>query len=175
MGKTAFMLRYVEGNFDDEYIETSGVNFMEKSVKIRNAEIIFSLWDLGGSREFAQMHPLVCNDALVVFFMFDLTRKSTLQSIKEWYRQVRTLNMQALAFLIGTKFDLFVELPESEQEEITKRARRVAAAMRAPLIFSSSSHAINVQKSFKIVFGKLFGVDPNVERITSRGEPIVEY
>ena len=30
----------------------------------------------------------MCNDAVAIFFMFDLSRKSTLNSIKEWYRQV---------------------------------------------------------------------------------------
>lgn len=38
------------------------------------------------------MLPLVCNDAVAVLFMFDLTRKATLTSIKEWYRQVRSIN-----------------------------------------------------------------------------------
>jgi GTPase SAR1 family protein len=38
------------------------------------------------------MLPLVCNDALVVLFLFDLTNRSTLTSVREWYRQVRGLN-----------------------------------------------------------------------------------
>jgi hypothetical protein len=38
------------------------------------------------------MLPLVCNDAVAIFFMFDLSRKSTLLSVKEWYRQARGLN-----------------------------------------------------------------------------------
>jgi len=38
------------------------------------------------------MLPLVCNDAVAIFFLFDLTRKSTLLNIKEWYRQARGLN-----------------------------------------------------------------------------------
>ena len=69
-----------------------GVNFMEKTIILRNTEITFSIWDLGGQREFLSMLPLVCNDAVTIFFMFDLSRKSTLMSIKEWYRQARGLN-----------------------------------------------------------------------------------
>lgn len=34
----------------------------------------------------------VCVDAVAVLFMFDLTVKSTLLSVREWYRQVRGLN-----------------------------------------------------------------------------------
>ena len=47
-GKTSLMVKYVEGSFDEDYIQTLGVNFMEKTVSIRNANITFSIWDLGG-------------------------------------------------------------------------------------------------------------------------------
>jgi Ras family len=123
-----------------------GVNFMEKTISIRNTEITFSIWDLGGQREFVNMLPLVCNDAVAILFMFDLTRKSTLNSIKEWYRQGRGFNKTAIPFLVGTKYDTFVNFPVEEQEEISNQARRFAKAMKASLIFSSTSHGINVQK-----------------------------
>lgn len=65
---------------------------MEKTISIRNTEITFSIWDLGGQREFVNMLPLVSNDAVAILFMFDLSRKSTLNSVKEWYRQARGFN-----------------------------------------------------------------------------------
>ncbi|TKA44515.1 hypothetical protein B0A49_12729, partial [Cryomyces minteri] len=141
------MVKYVEGSWDEDYIQTLGVNFMEKTISIRNTEITFSIWDLGGQREFVNMLPLVCNDAVAILFMFDLTRKSTLNSIKEWYRQGRGFNKTAIPFLVGTKYDHFVNFPREEQEEISNQARRFAKAMKASLIFSSTSHSINVQKA----------------------------
>lgn len=122
---------------------------MEKTISIRNTEITFSIWDLGGQREFVNMLPLVCNDAVAILFMFDLTRKSTLNSIKEWYRQGRGFNKTAIPFLVGTKYDHFVNFPREEQEEISLQAKRFAKAMKASLIFSSTSHSINVQKVSK--------------------------
>jgi hypothetical protein len=44
------------------------------------------------ANECVYVHVAVCNDAVTTFFMFDLSRKSTLLSIKEWYRQARGLN-----------------------------------------------------------------------------------
>lgn len=182
IGKTSLMVKYVEGSWDEDYIQTlgkcallrkeedtahsvAGVNFMEKTISIRNTEITFSIWDLGGQREFVNMLPLVCNDAVAILFMFDLTRKSTLNSIKEWYRQGRGFNKTAIPFLVGTKYDHFVNFPREEQEEISLQvrnttnpvyrnvnadfviqAKRFAKAMKASLIFSSTSHSINVQK-----------------------------
>jgi small GTP-binding protein len=132
--------------FHPHSMRTTGVNFMEKTIAIRNTEITFSIWDLGGQREFVNMLPLVCNDAVAILFMFDLTRKSTLNSIKEWYRQGRGFNKTAIPFLVGTKYDHFVNMPARDQDEISAQAKRFAKAMRASLIFSSTSHSINVQK-----------------------------
>jgi GTP-binding protein of the ras superfamily involved in termination of M-phase len=130
IGKTSLMVKYVEGSFDDSYVQTlgmyifrrsrlssllflcsvpssdtyghAGVNFMEKTISVRRTTITFSIWDLGGQREFVNMLPLVCNDAVAILFMFDLSRKSTLNSIKEWYRQARGFNKVNLLPAITT-------------------------------------------------------------------------
>ncbi|KAG6035020.1 septum-promoting GTP-binding protein 1 [Claviceps citrina] len=175
IGKTSLMVKYVEGSWDEDYIQTLGVNFMEKTISIRNTEITFSIWDLGGQREFVNMLPLVCNDAVAILFMFDLTRKSTLNSIKEWYRQGRGFNKTAIPILVGTKYDHFVNFPSQDQEEISNQARRFAKAMRASLIFSSTSHSINVQKIFKIVLSKAFDLKCTIPEIENVGEPLLLY
>ncbi|QUC22845.1 uncharacterized protein UV8b_07086 [Ustilaginoidea virens] len=175
IGKTSLMVKYVEGSWDEDYIQTLGVNFMEKTISIRNTEITFSIWDLGGQREFVNMLPLVCNDAVAILFMFDLTRKSTLNSIKEWYRQGRGFNKTAIPILVGTKYDHFVNFPLQDQEEISNQARRFAKAMRASLIFSSTSHSINVQKIFKIVLSKAFDLKCTIPEIENVGEPLLLY
>lgn len=45
-----------------------------------------------------------------------------------------------------------------EQVSINDQARKFAKAMKAPLIYSSSSHSVNVQKIFKIVLSKVFAL-----------------
>lgn len=175
IGKTSLMVKYVEGSFDEDYIQTLGVNFMEKTISVRRTTITFSIWDLGGQREFVNMLPLVCNDAVAILFMFDLSRKSTLNSVKEWYRQARGFNKTAIPFLIGTKFDQFATFPRDEQDEITKQAKRFARAMHASLIFCSTSASINVQKIFKIVLAKAFDLKCVIPEIEGVGEPILIY
>ena len=130
IGKTSLMVKYVEGSWDEDYIQTLGVNFMEKTISIRNTEITFSIWDLGGQREFVNMLPLVCNDAVAILFMFDLTRKSTLNSIKEWYRQGRGFNKTAIPFLVGTKYDHFVNFPREDQEEISNQVSNICPTFK---------------------------------------------
>ena len=48
VGKTSFMARFVEGNYNEDYVETLGVNFMNKTIKFFGRSVTFSVWDLGG-------------------------------------------------------------------------------------------------------------------------------
>lgn len=175
VGKTTLMVKYVENRLDEEYIQTLGVNFMEKSILLRNTEITFSIWDLGGHREFLSMLPLVCNDARAILFMFDLSRKSTLTSIKEWYRQARGLNRTAFALLVGTKYDKYVSMSPEEQADTDKDARKFAKAMKAPLVYTSAQESINIQKMFKVILSRVFDLKCTLAKITEDGEPLLLF
>ena len=92
IGKTTLMVKYIEDKYDEDYIETLGVNFMEKTIELKNVNVTISIWDLGGQREFATLMPLVCSDAKVILFAFDLTQKQSLFSVKRWYKEARKEN-----------------------------------------------------------------------------------
>lgn len=76
---------------------------------------------------------------------------------------------------MGTKYDLFYALEKTEQEDIVTQARKYAKAMHAPLIFCSASHGINVQKLFKLIFEKVFSIEPDIEQKHDVGDAIFEY
>jgi GTP-binding protein of the ras superfamily involved in termination of M-phase len=128
-----------------------------------------------GQKEFMSMLDLVCTDSAALFFMFDLSRPATLQSVKEWYIQSRKYNKKAVPFLIGTKYDKFLEQPQEQQAETTDQARKYAQKMKCPLVFCSAAESINIKKLFKLVIAKVFDLKANVEQITNVGEPILEY
>ena len=70
---------------------------------------------------------------------------------------------------------MFDQQNKEFKEEVTKKARKFAKKMRAPLIFCSSSHSINVKKIFQIIIAKLFNFKANIHECKRVGEPIVEY
>eukprot|EP01084_Bolivina_argentea_P104202 186596_1 len=90
-GKTALMVKYINDMCLEDYIETLNVNFMEtvKPIELKNIDVIMSIWDLGGDRTLATLMPLVCTDAKVILFAFDLTQKKSLFSVKRWYKEAR--------------------------------------------------------------------------------------
>jgi len=171
VGKSSLMYKYVSGRFDEDYVVTLGVNFMEKTVQLRNADITFTIWDLGGQEEFKSMMPLCCNDAMAILFLFDLTRPSTLWAVKEWFTQSRAFNRAATPLLVGTKYDLFADrVSPEEQRKTVAQAKRFAQAMKAPLVFTSAAEGINVQKLFKVLLTKVFDLSCNLQEIGAAGD-----
>ncbi|CAM9016466.1 hypothetical protein WICANDRAFT_50439 [Wickerhamomyces anomalus NRRL Y-366-8] len=175
IGKTSLMVKYVNNSFDEDYKKTLGVNFMEKSIELGTTDIKFSVYDLGGAQEFVNMLPLTTDGAVAVVFLFDLTKLQTLSSIKEWFKLVRAQNKTAIPMLVGTKYDLFLEMPKSYQEEVTSQSLKYAKAMKSSLIFTSSSNSINVQKVFKILTCSAFDLQISIPEISNVGEPILLY
>jgi len=171
-GKKSLMARYIENKFYEDY---RGPDFMEKTIKLRNVIVTLSIWDLGGRQEYITLIPLMCNDAWVFLFIFDLTRKLSLVEIRDMYRRAGKINKYAIPFLVGTKFDLFDKEDMAFKEEITKQARKFSKAMTAPLIYCSSSHSINVKKIFQLILAKVFHLHPKCAEITKISEPLVEY
>ena len=175
VGKTSLMVRYVENEYDETQLPTQGVNFMERTVRLQQHEVTFSIWDIGGGKDNESMLPLVCNDAAALLFMFDLARLETLDSIREWHKKARGLNKVAVPFLIGAKYDTLADQPPEEQERAYGMARAFAAAINAPLVFCAPSVPVNVANVFKVVLIRLFGLQPAVPRLQSPGEPLVVY
>lgn len=99
----------------------------------------------------------------------------------------------AIPFLVGTKYDSYAEFSREEQDEISRQvclafsrprpfadpprlqARRFAKAMRAPLIFTSTSASVHLVAVFKIVLAKAFDLRCTIPEITGAGEPLLIY
>jgi Gtp-binding protein of the ras superfamily involved in termination of M-phase len=169
VGKSSLLVRYVNLRYDATI--TLGVAFMEKTIQVNSkTKATLSLWDLGGS--FEALLPIVVNSAVAVVFLFDLTRKESLDSVKKWFKDCRALNKTSIPFLCGTKYDLFTHCSPSEQEATITQARKYAQAMKAPLIFTSALETLNIAKLFKLVFLKVF--DLPIDLLVVKEGPIIE-
>ncbi|EAZ40054.1 septum-promoting GTP-binding protein 1 [Oryza sativa Japonica Group] len=175
IGKTSFMVKYVGDDEEQNGLQMTGLNLMDKTLAVRGARIAFSIWDVAGDSQFLDHVPIACKDAVAILYMFDLTSRCTLTNVIDWYERARKWNKTAIPILIGTKFDDFAQLPLEMQWTIVNEARAYARAMKATLFFSSSTHNINVNKIFKFITAKLFNLPWTVERNLTVGEPIIDF
>jgi len=170
-GKASMMVKYIDDEFDEDRL--GEVNLFEKTIQMRNITVTFSVWHLGEAPD--DLIQVVGSDAKVFLFVYDLTRKRTLYMIRKWYRMARKWNKLAIPFLIGTKFDLFDRKSMKFREEMTTLARKFANAMKAPLIYCSASHSINIKTIFQLIVANIFHLRPKVPEVKENSEPLVEY
>ncbi|KAK7316736.1 hypothetical protein RJT34_00416 [Clitoria ternatea] len=175
IGKTSFVIKYVGDEQEKRSLQMKGLNLMDKTLSVQGARILFSIWDVAGDTGSLYQIPMACKDAVAILVMFDLTSRSTLNSVVGWYSEARKWNQSAIPILIGTKFDDFVRLPPDLQRTIVIQARAYARAMKATLFFSSATHNINVNKIFKFIMAKLFNLPWKVERNLTVGEPTIDF
>merc|ERR1712129_445468 len=175
IGKTTLMVKYIEDKFDEEFIETLGLNVMEKSFELKNCIANLQIYDLGGQRQFAELMPTALEGTKAVIFAFNLVQKESLISVKRWYKDARKLNKMFKPILVGTKYDLFEQKDKLFKGEMIKMARTYAENMHSPLICCSSKTSTNVKQVFTIVVGSVFQIKIKSKQKSEDDEAILEY
>eukprot|EP01084_Bolivina_argentea_P150986 263598_1 len=149
VGKRSFIVRRAKDKFDknnkiynQHYSDTSPINICKSP--------IFSIYN---QRLFNYNDPKFKCKCIV--FMFDLTNKCSLSSIKNYYKDSRKVindDQFVGSVLVGTKYDLFEKKSIEYKLKIATMARKYATKMNnAPLVFCSSLHQIHIRKIFQMI------------------------
>lgn len=177
VGKSSLMLRFVEDAFNTMYTETAGISVLQRKVRLSDREIVLSLVELGGQELYQDRLDALCSKTVACLLLFDLTNPASLNSLKDLYRRVVAANMQLHPFLVGTKFDKFILLPDEEKMSTSISAVKLGRSMNGSLIYTSSSDTINVHKLFKLVLAKVYDLRSDIKEVplNTNCEPICLY
>jgi len=115
VGKTSLVRRFVENRFSQDYRATIGLNILSHSYKFYGNNIVYSLWDVGAQTFFKRFRKVYYLGAQAAFIVFDLTNKNSLESIKEWCKELEDFigGRDIPIIIIGNKKDL------KEQREVS--------------------------------------------------------
>ena len=155
VGKTTLLRRYVEGLFYSGTQLTVGVEFFTKEIILNNLICALQLWDFGGQERFRFMLDSYTIGAKGAILMFDLTRMSTLNSLKEWVGIMRKYNTNLPILFVGTKNDL-IEKISVEDSYILEMKDKYNFF---DYIKISSKTGENVDAIFTIITNKLIGTN----------------
>ncbi|KAG8003023.1 Ras-related protein Rab-7L1 [Nibea albiflora] len=85
VGKSSFVHRYVNGQFNNAYKMTVGVDFSVKVLHWSDKEKVrLQLWDIAGQERFISMTRIYYKGALGCVVMFDVTSSASLLSCRRW-------------------------------------------------------------------------------------------
>ena len=125
VGKTSISARYIDSSFKDNYQATLQV---EKRMKIINEDdktpLRLNIWDTAGQEKFRAITRQFYRDCHGAFIVFDLTKKSTFNELKNWINELKTHGDEdTVIIILGNKSDLNTEreIPEEDiKNEIEK-------------------------------------------------------
>ena len=89
VGKTSLLMRYIKGNFSNDYNLTLGFEFASKDIEIDGASYKLQVWDTAGQETFKSIIRTFYRNVDAVMLVYDLTKKKTFEQLEFWLTEVK--------------------------------------------------------------------------------------
>jgi small GTP-binding protein len=145
VGKTAITLRYVRGEFIDEYIPTLADDFA-KDITVSGKPIHLDLIDTAGQDDFREMRSSFYSSVQGFVFVYSVIDGNSLFEVEEIYKDILTCLVKDTVpcVLVGNKVDL-----KDEDSVPTEKGLEMAKKFGAKLLETSARTGENVDAAFE--------------------------
>ena len=107
VGKSQLLLRYTKDQFSYKPQSTIGVEFVAKTVRVDDVFIRAQIWDTAGQERYRAITNTYYRQAIGVLLVYDISRRSSFESIEKWLNEVRDhADQKVEIILVGNKNDL---------------------------------------------------------------------
>ena len=92
VGKTSIISKYTLNDFKSQRLPTTGANFVQKTIILEeeNKSIKFEIWDTAGQEQYRSLAKVFYKNSTVCILVFDITRKSSFDAIKNfWIKDIK--------------------------------------------------------------------------------------
>jgi small GTP-binding protein len=148
VGKTSMVHRFVEDSFVSDYKSTIGTSIMKKECDFTGLEskVRFVIWDLAGQAQFKRVRQTYLTNAEAGILVYDVTRQDTLDSLENWYNEIKSVSPNISLILVGNKIDL------SDSRVIsTQQGEELAKKLNLSYIETSAKTGENINDAFKML------------------------
>jgi len=144
VGKSSLVLRFVTNNFRPYSESTIGASFMSKMIMVDDTPIKYQIWDTAGQEKYHSLAPMYYRGAAAAIVVYDITRKQSLATLKNWVKELKQLGPDDIVIAIaGNKSDL-----EGKREVPATQAKAYADEIGALFIETSAKEDTNVSDLF---------------------------
>jgi Ras-related protein Rab-1A len=146
VGKTCFLLRYIDDTFTENHISTIGVDYKIKLVTSPDQKIVkLQIWDTAGQDRFRCITKNYYRGSDGIMLIYDITSPSSFVNIKNWIVQIKDcLGEEACITLVGNKVDL-----ESNRKVSIEDGMKLAKEYKFSFFEASAKKNININEAFE--------------------------
>lgn len=144
VGKSSLVLRFVTNNFKPYSESTIGASFMSKMIMVDDTPIKYQIWDTAGQEKYHSLAPMYYRGAAAAIVVYDITRKQSLVTLKNWVKELQQLGPEHIVIAIaGNKSDLV-----DKREVPSETAKDYADSIGALFVETSAKENTNVSDLF---------------------------
>lgn len=143
VGKSSFLNKYVDNQFDANLCKTIGIDFKTKTIRIDEKTVQLHVWDTAGQERFWSVTPAYCRNADGIILVYDITDPQSFKDISFWMDKLSEYAPKDVdILLLGSKLDL------KEQRVIkAEMGREQARMMKATFSEISAATGENIEIS----------------------------
>ncbi len=155
VGKTSLIRQFVDRQFSDKYLSTVGVKISRKLVSIDNCannsqaelkQLQLIVWDIEGSTRFKAIAPSYLQGAKGGIIVGDVTRQSSMQSLKDHVQLFQSVNPKASLIIALNKVDL---IESNEREHLLQSIPTEFANLNVSIYITSAKTGEGVDEAFQ--------------------------
>ena len=147
VGKTNIMSKYIKDQFNITSKSTIGVEFGTKILEIDNKKVKAQIWDTAGQERYKSITSAYYKGAKGAFIVYDITNKSTFESVDKWIKDLNSYGDKNLTMLlIGNKSDL-----EDKRIINKEEGEEKAKSFELGCIETSAYNGDNIDQAFDIM------------------------
>ncbi|XP_052066846.1 EF-hand calcium-binding domain-containing protein 4B-like isoform X5 [Mytilus californianus] len=148
VGKSSFIHRFCNDNFNPTFSATIGVDFQVKSLILGGQSIVLQLWDTAGQERFRSITKQYFRKADGVVIMYDVNSEATYTNVRNWMESVQEgVEEGTVVLLVGNKTDIAES--ESDRAVKTKDGNKLSVEYDGIFFETSAKMGNNVKESME--------------------------
>ena len=169
VGKSSFIVKYIDDKFSYSYIATLGLDFKQKKIQLKSGENVrLRIFDTAGQERFKSISINFIKKANGILLLYDITNKYSFQSVNNWMESIKEAAGEKISVvLIGNKCDL-----EKEREVSKEEGEEKAKQYNLPFFETSFKEGININQVFEKLAEEI--LSKTSSNIGNKGEKITK-
>ncbi|PIM98529.1 GTPase Rab11/YPT3, small G protein superfamily [Handroanthus impetiginosus] len=152
VGKSNLLSRFARDEFSLDSKPTIGVEFAYRNIRVGDKIIKAQIWDTAGQERFRAITSSYYRGALGALLVYDITRKSTFESVRKWLRELREYaSPEMVVVLVGNKSDL-----GQSREVNLEDGHSLAQLENLSFMETSAKENMNVEEAFLRMITRIY-------------------
>ena len=169
VGKTCFLLRFMEDSFIDLHMATIGLDYKLKTMILEEQKIVkVQIWDTAGQNKFRAITRNYYKGASGIILIFDVTNIKSFENIKKWINEIKEeISENVSIVLIGNKID------NVKERKITKeQGEKIANEIGTKFFETSAKTGEGINESVFYLVKIIYENDPEIKK---KGQNLKKY